>query len=110
MAAATSAPKKPSEIKQSELAEFLVLKNSSKAFGEARTSIVDRFLKGATTEKGALDLNVTSDMGTAIKYKEVLKTLVEKHPTLKKEAESLVRNFTSHPDRHEVQITPATSV
>lgn len=108
--ATVTTPKKPSEIKQSELAEFLVLKSSSKSFTEARESIVDRFLKGASTEKGALDLNVTSDVGTAIKYKEALKQLVEKHPTLKKEAEGLVRQFTSHPDKHEVQITPATSV
>ncbi len=108
--AVTSAPKKPSEIKQSELAEVLVLKSSSKSFPEARESIVDRFLQGAGVEKGALDLNVTSDAGTAIKYKEALKALVEKHPTLKKEAESLVRQFTSHPNRHEVQITPATSI
>lgn len=100
----------PREIKQSELAEFLVLKNSAKSFTELRKDLIDRVKQGVSTEAGELAITVNTDDGHSVSYKSVLDGLIDTHPALKKERDRLVRKHTSQKISNEVVITPTSTV
>lgn len=100
----------PSEIKQTELAEYLVLKQSSEGYAKLRKDMIDRFKDGAAVEVGTLALQVNVEQSSSVKYKQALIDLVEKHPTLMKEAATIIRKNTSPKTDNEIVITAAAAV
>lgn len=96
------------EIKQTELAEYVVLKNSTENYTKLRKDLIDRVKRGAPTEQGALAITVNTDDGHSVSYKSILDALIEAHPALKKERDKLARKFTNPKVSNEVIITPST--
>ena len=106
---AGSQPAQPAEIKQVELAEFLVLTGKKEEHGKLRKDLISRFKKGAVIEQGILGFRVDVIESSSVKYKNVVDALIEKHPNLKREAEILISKNTSPKTDNEPVVTQGSA-
>jgi hypothetical protein len=103
--AVAKTPAVPQEIKQIELAEFLVLAGKKEEYGKLRKDLISRFKKGVNVEAGLLGFTVDVTQSSSVSYKSVLEGLIEKHPSLRREAEALVAQHTSPKTDNEPIVT-----
>lgn len=109
MAKATKPAAIPQEIKQVELAEFLVLGTKKEEFGKLRKDLISRFKKGVTIEAGLLGFKVDVTQSSSVSYKTAIEQLIEKHPTLRREMEKLITDNTKPKTDNEPIVTQGSA-